>query len=286
MTNANPSSAEEIRIGVANACLRMPRESSTRREEIERLHHLKDREKDLVSEAKEEAGVKEHEKRLTKVFGISKKAIAFLASLDKEKPGDRAAILTQVALLSKDAGYFDKDLVSLAEEAEATAGQGQDDQGSVFDNTPTGSRQGGTDAQPRHVEEKPVEAAPAPTPGLSPEEIVRRFEEANAAYEAKGKKGRKPKALIEATEAYEALSPADLKAAAGVEPRAAEPGEIGRDMAAGAAEGDAFLKAEAEKRSGKKAEPEPLDDDLPPPAPRRAAPLAGASGQGSYTLSS
>lgn len=282
MTNANPSSAEEIRIGVANACLRMPRESSTRREEIERLHHLKDREKDLVSEAKEEAGVKAQENRLTKVYGISKKAIAFLASLDKEKPGDRAAILTQVALLSKDAGYFDKDLVSLAEEAEATAGQGQDEQGSVFDNTPTGSRQGGTDAQPRHVEEKPVEAAPVPTPGLSPEEIVRRFEEANAAYEAKGKKGRKPKALIEATEAYEALQAGEQ----GEQPRAAEPGEIGRDMAAGAAEGDAFLKAEAEKRAGKKQEPEPLDDDLPPPAPRRAAPLAGASGQGSYTLSS
>lgn len=278
MTNANPSSAEEIRIGVANACLRMPRESSTRREEIERLHHLKDREKDLVSEAKEEAGVKAQENRLTKVYGISKKAIAFLASLDKEKPGDRAAILTQVALLSKDAGYFDKDLVSLAEEAEATAGQGQDEQGSVFDNTPTGSRQGGTDAQPRHVEEKPVEAAPAPTPGLSPEEIVRRFEEANAAYEAKGKKGRKPKALIEATEAYEALQASEQ----GEQPRAAEPGEIGRDMAAGAAEGDAFLKAEAEKRAGKKAEPEPLDDDLPPPAPRRAATQAS----GSYLLNS
>lgn len=284
MTNANPSSAEEIRIGVANACLRMPRESSTRREEIERLHHLKDREKDLVSEAKEEAGVKAQENRLTKVYGISKKAIAFLASLDKEKPGDRAAILTQVALLSKDAGYFDKDLVSLAEEAEATAGQGQDEQGSVFDNTPTGSRQGGTDAQPHHVEEKPVEAAPAPTPGLPPEEIVRRFEEANAAYEAKGKKGRKPKALIEATEAYEALSPADIKAATGVEPRAAEPGEIGAAMAASAAEGDAFLKAEAEKRAGKKQEPEPLDDSLPPPAPRRAAPLAGGNGQGTYRL--
>lgn len=278
MTNANPSSAEEIRIGVANACLRMPRESSTRREEIERLHHLKDREKDLVSEAKEEAGVKAQENRLTKVYGISKKAIAFLASLDKEKPGDRAAILTQVALLSKDAGYFDKDLVSLAEEAEATAGQGQDEQGSVFDNTPTGSRQGGTDAQPRHVEEKPVEAAPAPTPGLSAEEIVRRFEEANAAYEAKGKKGRKPKALIEATEAYEALQAGEQ----GEQPRAAEPGEIGRDMAAGAAEGDAFLKAEAEKRAGKKAEPEPLDDDLPPPAPRRAATQAS----GSYLLNS
>lgn len=282
MTSSNPSNAEEIRLGVANACLMMPRESSTRREEIERLHHLKEREKDLVTEAKDEAGVKEHEKRLTKVYGISKKAIAFMAALDKEKPGDRAAILTQVALLSKDQGYFDKDLVSLAEEAEATAGQGQDDQGSVFDNTPTGSRQGGTDAQPRHVEEKPVEAAPAPTPGLPPEEIVRRFEEANAAYEAKGKKGRKPKALIEATEAYEALSPADLKAATGVEPRAAEPGEIGRDMAAGAAEGDAFLKAEAEKRSGKKAEPEPLDDSLPPPAPRRAATQAS----GSYLLNS
>lgn len=278
MTNANPSSAEEIRIGVANACLRMPRESSTRREEIERLHHLKDREKDLVSEAKEEAGVKEHEKRLTKVFGISKKAIAFLASLDKEKPGDRAAILTQVALLSKDAGYFDKDLVSLAEEAEATAGQGQDEQGSVFDNTPTGSRQGGTDAQPHHVAEKPADAAPAPTPGLSAEEIVRRFEEANAAYEAKGKKGRKPKALIEATEAYEALQAGEQ----GEQPRAAEPGEIGRDMAAGAAEGDAFLKAEAEKRAGKKAEPEPLDDSLPPPAPRRAATEAS----GSYLLNS
>lgn len=280
MTNANPSSAEEIRIGVANACLRMPRESSTRREEIERLHHLKDREKDLVSEAKEEAGVKEHEKRLTKVFGISKKAIAFLASLDKEKPGDRAAILTQVALLSKDAGYFDKDLVSLAEEAEATAGQGQDEQGSVFDNTPTGSRQGGADAQPHHVEEKPASAAPAPTPGLSYDEIVKGYEDANAAYQAKGGKGRKPKALVDAKAALDAAN-----AERGGEP-GASPGEIGAAMAASAAEGDAFLKAEAEKRAGKKAEPEPLDDDLPPPAPRRAAPLAGASGQGSYTLSS
>ena len=276
MTNANPSSAEEIRIGVANACLRMPRESSTRREEIERLHHLKDREKDLVSEAKEEAGVKAQENRLTKVYGISKKAIAFLASLDKEKPGDRAAILTQVALLSKDAGYFDKDLVSLAEEAEATAGQGQDEQGSVFDNTPTGSRQGGTDAQPRHVEEKPVEAAPAPTPGLSYDEIVKGYEEANAAYQAKGGKGRKPKALVEAKAALDAAN-----AERGGEPGAA-PGEIGAAMAASAAEGDAFLKAEAEKRAGKKAEPEPLDDDLPPPAPRRAA----AQASGSYLLNS
>lgn len=272
-TNSNPSVAEEIRMGVANACLMMPRDSTARREEIERLHHLQDREKELVAEAKDEAGVKEHVKRLHKVFGVSKAALQIMKILDKVgKPGDRAAVLTQVGLLSKDVGYTDKDLVSLAQEAEATAGQGQDDQGSVFDNTPTGSRQGGKDAQPQHVAEKPVEAAPAPTPGLPPEEIIRRFEEANAAYEAKGKKGRKPKALIEATEAYEALQ-ASQQPQETEERRAAGPGEISAGMKAAAAEGDAFLKAEADKRKPvSDAKPaDDLDDELPPPAPRRSA---------------
>lgn len=262
-TNSNPSAAEEIRMGVANACLMMPRESSTRREELERLHHLAEREKELVAEAKDEAGVKDQVKRLNKVFGVSKATIQIMKILDKVgKPGDRAAVLTQVGLLSKDVGYTDKDLVSLAQEAEATAGQGQDDQGSVFDNTPTGSRQGGTDAQPQHVAEKPAEAAPAPTPGLSYYEIVKGYEDANAAYQAKGGKGRKPKALVEAKAALDAAN-----AERGGEPGAA-PGEIGNAMSASAAEGDAFLKAEADKR---KAATDDLDDELPPPAPRRSA---------------
>jgi hypothetical protein len=273
-TNSNPSAAEEIRMGVANACLMMPRESSTRREEIERLHHLTEREKELVAEAKDEAGVKDHVKRLNKVFGVSKAALQIMKILDKVgKPGDRAAVLTQVGLLSKDVGYTDKDLVSLAEEAEATAGQGQDEQGSVFDNTPTGSRQGGKDAQPQHVAEKPAEAAPAPTPGLSYDEIVKGFEDANAAYQAKGGKGRKPKALVDAKAALDAAN-AEREQGATEAPPAAAPGEVGAEMRAGAAEGDAFLRAEADKRKpANDAKPvaDDLDDELPPPAPRRSA---------------
>lgn len=277
-SNSNPSAAEEIRMGVANACLMMPRESSTRREEIERLHHLTEREKELVAEAKDEAGVKDHVKRLNKVFGVSKAALQIMKILDKVgKPGDRAAVLTQVGLLSKDVGYTDKDLVSLAEEAEATAGQGQDEQGSVFDNTPTGSRQGGKDAQPQHVAEKSAETAPAPTPGLSYEEIVQRFEEAKAAHEAKGGKGRKPKVLVEAKAALDAAN-AEREQGATETPPAAAPGEVGAEMRAGAAEGDAFLKAEANKRKPADAAPsaEPLDDSLPPPAPRRATQASGS----------
>lgn len=273
-TNSSPSAAEEIRMGVANACLMMPRESSARREEIERLHHLTEREKELVAEAKDEAGVKEHVKRLNKVFGVSKAALQIMKILDKVgKPGDRAAVLTQVGLLSKDVGYTDKDLVSLAEEAEATAGQGQDDQGSVFDNTPTGSRQGGKDAQPQYVAEKPAESAPAPTPGLSYEEIVQRFEEAKAAHEAKGGKGRKPKVLVEAKAALDAAN-AEREQGATETPPVAAPGEVGAEMRAGAAEGDAFLKAEADKRkpaNDAKPTSDDLDDELPPPAPRRSA---------------
>lgn len=265
-TNGNPSAAEEIRMGVANACLMMPRESSTRREELERLHHLAEREKELVAEAKDEAGVKDQVKRLNKVFGVSKATIQIMKILDKVgKPGDRAAVLTQVGLLSKDVGYTDKDLVSLAEEAEATAGQGQDDQGSVFDNTPTGSRQGGKDAQPQHVAEKPVEAAPAPTPGLSYDEIVSAFEEQNRLYAENGGKGKKRK---EWHAAKAALDAANAEREQASQQPAAAPGEVGAGMKAAAAEGDAFLKAEADKR---KAASDDLDDELPPPAPRRSA---------------
>lgn len=280
-TNANPSTAEEIRIGITGALLMMPRESAARREEIERLHHLEGEQKEAVAEVKNESGYSEHKKRLGKVYGMAPQTLAIMKILDGiKKHGDRAAVLTQVNVLSEDCGYTDKDLVTLAEEAKAQAGQQQGEQASVFDNTPTGSRQGGKDAQPQHVAVKPVEAAPVPTPGLSYDEIVKGFEDAEAAYLAKGGKGKKPKAWHEAKAALDAANAeretVDEETQEPERPRAAGPGEVSAEMRAGAAEGDAFLKAEADKRkpaNDTKAAQKPaddLDDELPPPAPRRA----------------
>lgn len=287
MTNSNPSTAEEIRIGITGALLMMPRESVTRREEIQRLHHLEGELREAVAEVKGESGYADHKKRLGKVFGMAKETLAIMKILDGiKKHGDRAAVLTQVNVLSEDCGYTDKDLVTLAEEAKAQAGQQRDDQGSVFDQTSEGQRRGGKDVQPKHVAEKPAETAPAPTPGLSYDEIVKGYEEANAAYQAKGGKGRKPKALVEAKAALDAAN-AERENAEPEQPRAAAPGEVSAEMRAGAAEGDAFLKAEADKRKpandAKPAAPE-IDDELPPPAPRRGSPLAGGNGQGTYQL--
>jgi DNA-binding protein H-NS len=273
--NSNPDKAEEIRLGVANACLMFPGESAKRAEEINRLHHLVDEEKEAVAEAKEQIGVGEHAKRLKDVYGIAKPTLAIMKILDKiKKHGDRAAVITQVNLLSKDVGYVDKDLVTLAQEAEATAGQGSADQGSVFDKTTTGQRQGGTAAEPRHVQQDAAPASPAPTPGIPLDEALARYEEANKAWSGRG---RKPKALIEAGKAVEDAEKAKLEAeaAAGNPPTSEPDAEFDEPPAA----------APPPAPKGRAKAAPVLDDDLPPPAaPKKGAALAGATGSGSYTL--
>lgn len=273
--NSNPDKAEEIRLGVANACLMMPGESTKRAEEINRLHHLLDEEKEAVAEAKETVGVGEHAKRLKDVYGIAKPTLAIMKILDKvKKHGDRAAVITQVNLLSKDVGYVDKDLVTLAQEAEATAGQGSADQGSVFDKTTTGQRQGGASAEPRHVPQDAAPAGPAPTPGIPLDEALRAYEAANAAW---GGKGRKPKAVTEAAKVVEAAEKAKLEAeaAAGNPPTSEPDAEFDEPPAA----------APPPAPKGRAKAAPVLDDDLPPPAaPKKGAALAGATGSGSYTL--
>lgn len=274
--NSNPDKAEEIRLGVANACLMMPGESTKRAEEINRLHHLLDEEKEAVAEAKETVGVSEHRKRLISVYGIDKHTLAIMKILDKvKKHGDRAAVITRVNLLSKDVGYVDKDLVTLAQEAEATAGQGSADQGSVFDSTTTGQRQGGTAAEPRHAQQDAAPAGPAPTPGIPLDEALARYEEANKAWSGRG---RKPKALIEAGKAVEDAEKAKLEAeaAAGNPPTSEPDAEFDEPPAAAAAPPPA-------PKGRAKAAPV-LDDELPPAAPKKGAALAGATGTGSYTL--
>lgn len=273
--NSNPDKAEEIRLGVANACLMMPGESTKRAEEINRLHHLLDEEKEAVAEAKETVGVSEHRKRLISVYGIDKHTLAIMKILDKvKKHGDRAAVITRVNLLSKDVGYVDKDLVTLAQEAEATAGQGSADQGSVFDKTTTGQRQGGAAAEPRHVQQDAAPAGPAPTPGIPLDEALARYEEANKAWSGKG---RKPKALIEAGKAVEEAEKAKLEAEAAAAP--VEPVKAADDFD----EPPAAAAPPPAPKGRAKAAPV-LDDELPPAAPKKGAALAGASGSGSYTL--
>lgn len=276
MSGPNTTAAEEIRMGVANACLMMPGTAEKRAEEINTLHTLKDREKELVAQAKEEAGVKEHEKRLNKVFGISKKAVKVMEMLDKEKPGDRAAILTQVGVLAMSCGYLDKDLVTLAQEAEASAGQQRDDTGSIFDNTSEGQRRGGADAQPKPVEQKAQPVLQAPTPGLPLDEAERRFEEAKAAAGWKGK-GFLPKALkpfkeaVEAARAAQQDGPADLPEA--------KPGEITAALRESNAVAEEHIRSQVEaSKAPAETAAEPaaakaadLDDELPPPAPKRGA---------------
>lgn len=272
-TTTNPDAKEEIRLGVANACLMMPQTSEGRAEELHRLHHLQDEEKEAVAEAKANVGVADHVKRLHKVFGVSKATIQIMKILDKVgKPGDRAAVLTQVGLLSKDVGYCDKDLVSLAQEAEATAGQQGDDQGSVFDKTSEGERRGGKDAQPKHVEPKEAAPAPAPTPGIDLTEALAKYEEAAKGWSGKG---RKPKALVQAAAELEAAEKANE------EHKAAEAKAVGPEVKPD--DFDAANDPGAPPPAPRAAAAE-LDDDLPPPSPRKAAPLPGSTGQGSYRL--
>ena len=281
---ANPTPNEEIRIGIANACLMMPPTPERRAEEMNRLYHLQDREKELVADAKEEAGFGEHVKRLHKVYGIAKATVQIMKILDRVKAsGDRAAVLTQVGVLSKSVGYVDKDLVTLAQEAEATAGQQADDQGSVFDNTRTGQQQGGKDAQPKPVEAKGDQLpAHVPTPGVPLDEALKQLEAYNAANPPK--RGAKPaerrrlEAQVEAAKtahnAAETNEIADLPEA--------KPGEITGALREGNADSEAHIRDQAAKPANDELPPSapsrgqqkaaaPLDDELPPPAPRRNA---------------
>jgi hypothetical protein len=251
-TNSNPDVTEQIRLGVANSCLKMPKDPGERRDLIHGLFEKAERVKESVAEVKEEIGVAGHEKRLHAVYGVAKATQRALKILHPMKPGDRAVVLTQLGILAKDLGWADKDLVTLAEEAEAAAGQAQDDQGSIFDKTATGKAMGG---EPRHAEAEPGTAAaePGTTPGLSIEEYTRRFQEAHDAWKAKGGRGRKPKVLVEAEAALTAAE-----------------------------------KARTEQEHAAKAEPaaagddDDFEDDIPEPTTR--SPLAGATGQGTYTV--
>ncbi len=252
-TNSNPDVNEQIRLGVANSCLKMPKDPGERRDLIQGLFEKAEREKDEVAEIKGEIGVAGHEKRLQAVFGVAKATQKVLRILHPLKPGDRAVVLTQVGLLSKDIGWADKDLVTLAEEAEATAGQAQDDQGSIFDKTSTGKAMGG---EPQHIPPAAAAPEPAPTPGIDLAEAQRIFEENLAAWKAKGGRGRKPKVLVEAEAAVTAAAQRQAQ----------------QDHDAKAATTDA----------GPVAEDDDFEDDIPEPTSR--SPLAGATGQGTYTV--
>ena len=260
---SNPSTAEEIRIGITGACLMMPKDPAMRREEMERLHNLEANQKEAVSETKEEIGLKAHEKRLTKVFGISKVTLRIMKLLDGvKKHGDRAAVLTQVNVLSEDLGYCDKDLVTLAEEAKASAGQQRDDTGSIFDNTSEGQRRGGTDAEPRLTIATPIAAEPAPTPGIPLSEALAAYE---AAKEAWSGKGRKPKTLKEAEAAVEAAEKAE------VERQAAEPEQRADDFDQPDDPGPVH-PAHQQMHEDESEQPQAasdLDDELPPAAPKK-----------------
>lgn len=248
-TNSNPDILEEIRLGLERACARMPKEPDRRREEVEYLLRKDVEAKEAVAEAQKEAGVKDAEKRLSKVFGVAKITMQIMRKLHPMKPGDRAAVLGQVSRLSMDMGYTDLDLVSMAEVV--TKGAGDDAQPAVFDNSRVGKAMGG---EPRHEEPAAAAATPesAPTPGLSVEEYTRRFQEAHDAWKAKGGRGRKPKVLVEAEAALTAAEKArtEQEHAAQAEPAAAEDDDF--------------------------------EDDIPEPVSR--SPLAGATGQGTYTV--
>lgn len=289
----NPGVAEEIRMGVANACLMMPATDERRAEEIGKLHELRDREKEAVADAKADVGLKDHAKRLTDVYGMSKPTLKIMQILDKVKaPGERAAILTQVSLLSQSVGYMDKDLVSLAQDAAASAGQQRDDQGSIFDKTSEGQRRGGSEAQPKHLEQKVEAAGPAPTPGLPLDEALRLFEaaKAEACWNGRGfmPKALKPhKAAVDEARAREEAAGEAQSETTGELPEAA-PGEISASMREGNAAAEAHIRDQVEKRADeppaapsrsrvgkdKPADAKPvsdLDDELPPPAPKRGA---------------
>jgi hypothetical protein len=281
---ANPTANEEIRMGIANACLMMPQKSEDRRDALNELYHRQEREKELVAEARDEAGVKEQMKRLHKVHGVAKATTQIMKILDKvAAAGDRAAVLTQVGLLSKDVGYVDKDLVTLAQEAEATAGQQADDQGSVFDNTSEGQRRGGATAQPKPVEAKGVDLpAHVSTPGVPLDEALKQLEAYNAANPPK--RGAKPaerkrlEAQVEAAKSAHNAAETDPLA----DKPEAKPGEITEALREGNAGSEAHIRDQAAKPANDELPPAapsrgqqkaaaPLDDELPPPAPRRNA---------------
>lgn len=249
-TNSNPDVTEQIRLGVANSCLKMPKDPGERRDLIQSFFDKHDAAAEKVADAKEEVDVSGAEKRLQAVYGIAKATQKILRTLKPLKPGDRAVVLTQVGLLSKDIGWADKDLVTLAEEAEATAGQAQDDQGSIFDKTATGKAMGG---EPRHVEPEAAAPESQQSEGLPFEEYQRRFQEAHDAWKAKGGRGRKPKALVEAEAALTAAEKART-----------EQEHAAKAETAAAGDDDDF------------------EDDIPEPTSR--SPLAGATGTGSYTI--
>ncbi|KMO21401.1 hypothetical protein [Methylobacterium platani] len=269
--DTNPTAAEEIRLGVANSCLKLPKDATERRELVQALFDKADRQKNDIANAKSEAGLQSHENRLQNVFGVARATQRILKVLGPLKPGDRAAVLTQTGLLSQDMGWCDKDLVMMAEEAEAVAGQGQDDQGSMFDKTTAGARMGG---EPTPVEPGSTPPEPGPTPGLSVEEYTRRFQEAHDAWKAKGGRGRRPKALVDAEK--------DLEEAK----RAAEK-PTHEQMREANAEGDAHIRKQVAESGGSPVpdtahrgdEDEDIDDEIP-----GRGPLAGATGQGTYTI--
>ncbi len=277
-----PDVKEQIRLGVANACLMMPAKSEDRRDALNELYSRQDREKELVANAREEAGVAEQLKRLHKIHGVAKATTQIMKILDKvQAAGDRAAILTQVGLLSKDVGYVDKDLVTLAQEAESSAGQQQDDQGSVFDRTSEGQRRGGKDAQPKQDEAKGDQLPPhVPTRGISLDEARKQLEAYLDASNRRGKAGRKPE---EQKRLEEQVKQAEAAAA---DPLADKPEAEPGDITGALREGNAASEQHIREHSAKPAKDElppaapsrgqqkaavALDDELPPPAPRRNA---------------
>lgn len=290
--SGDPSFKEAVRMGVANACLQMPKSAEQRRDAVNRVIERETMQKEAIAEAKEEVDLAGAIKTLTEVHGVSKAAVEFVKKLNKMKAGDAAATLTQVALLARDYGYLDADLVSLAQQAEETAGQQSTEQGSVFDNTPAGSRPvDGERAEERAARESrelnernAAAAAQAGTgPGLDLAEAQRRFEEENA--KVAGRAGRKPKAWkdakaqLDAAQAAATEQPAaeqdevvqdggdESTAEAAADPTEipdlpeAEPGQVSAHMKEVAAAGEAHLQDQIAKRTPG-AVPS-LDDDEP-----------------------
>jgi hypothetical protein len=295
-------------MGVRNACLRLPKDPGLRREAIETIEFKIEREKEAVREAKEEVDLPGAIKRVTDAYGVSKDVLAFVRKIKAKKPGDAAAMLAQLAVLANDAGLLAKDLVDLAQESEKYAGDGVDDQGSIFDRTTAAKRTGTDKAEPRHVEQPAPAPEPAPTPGLPREEYERRYKEAHDAWVAKGGRGRKPKALKEAEAALKSLDEPPVQAEA--DPDAiddAREGDASDDDTVGEGTEDVLAapekpiheqmreetaKGDAHIRQQLAAAPKPrrprvvlVDDDDAGGGPT-GDPLQGAVGQGSYSFSS
>lgn len=273
-----------------DALLRLPESRDDRLALIHGYRREKALENDKIAQAKKDVGSSETLKRLTGTYGLKPQAIRTINVLAEMAPTDRSAALRQIISHGEDEGWIIPDLFDHGAYGVGT----NDDAGETggFDKTSEGQRRGGAKAEPRTTEQMAASHEPPGTgPGLPPEEIIRRFEEANAAYLAKGGKGRKSKEFNEAKAAYDALNaqgaaPQEGEAAP-VEPLApppeaevppveklptAAPGQVSAEIKAGVAESEAVLAeqvaASATAREAKGPKPRTRKKvEAAPPAP-------------------